>query len=75
VTGVVVGYLFPSLWEVYDAPAPPLDDYFNWRIFAFGTPAFVLIMLLAGALHVGLMGKGMSDGHREWWAASGRFGS
>jgi hypothetical protein len=41
---------------------------FNWHIFAFGTPAFILVMLIAGTLHIGLMGRGMSDAHREWWA-------
>ena len=67
-TGALVGYLFLPFGKFLMPPPPPLDDYFNWHIFAFGTPAFVLIMLLAGALHIGLMGKGMSDGHREWWA-------
>jgi len=67
VTGALVGYLFLPLGK-YLTPPPPLGDYFNWHIFAFGTPAFVLVMLLAGALHIGLMGRGMSDSHREWWA-------
>jgi hypothetical protein len=68
VTGALVGYLFLPFGKFLTPPPPPLDDYFNWRIFAFGTPAFVLVMLLAGTLHIGLMGRGMSDGHREWWA-------
>jgi predicted acylesterase/phospholipase RssA len=68
ITGALVSYLFLPFGRFLIPPAPPLDDYFNWHIFAFGTPAFVLIMLLAGTLHIGLMGRGMSDGHREWWA-------
>jgi hypothetical protein len=68
VTGALSGYLFLPFGKFLIPPTPPLDDYFNWHVFAFGTPAFVLIMLLAGALHIGLMGKGMSDAHREWWA-------
>ncbi|MGO9403378.1 MAG: patatin-like phospholipase family protein [Terriglobales bacterium] len=68
VTGALVGYFFIPFGKFLSPPPPPLDDYFNWHIFAFGTPCFVLIMLLAGTLHIGLMGRGMSDGHREWWA-------
>ena len=68
VTGALVGYTFLLFGKLLIAPPPPLDDYFNWRVFGFGTPAFVLIMLVAGALHIGLMGRGMSDSHREWWA-------
>jgi heme/copper-type cytochrome/quinol oxidase subunit 2 len=68
VTGALVGYFFIPFGKFLTPPPPPLDDYFNWHIFAFGTPCFVLIMLLAGSLHIGLMGRGMSDGHREWWA-------
>lgn len=68
VTGALVGYLFLPFGKYLTPPPPPLGDYFNWHIFAFGTPAFVLVMLLAGALHIGLMGRGMSDSHREWWA-------
>jgi len=68
ITGALVSYLFLPFGRFLIPPPPPLDDYFNWHIFAFGTPAFILIMLLAGTLHIGLMGRGMSDGHREWWA-------
>ncbi|MGC2247559.1 MAG: patatin-like phospholipase family protein [Terriglobales bacterium] len=71
VTGVLIGYLLLPFGKFMTPPPPPLDDYFNWRIFAFGTPLFVLIMLMVGTLHIGLMGRGMSDGHREWWARLG----
>lgn len=68
VTGALVGYLFLPFGWYLTPPPPPFGDYFNWHIFAFGTPAFILVMLIAGALHIGLMGRGMSDAHREWWA-------
>jgi hypothetical protein len=71
VTGILIGYLLLPFGKFMAPPPPPLDDYFNWRIFAFGTPLFVLIMLMVGTLHLGLMGRGMSDGHREWWARLG----
>lgn len=68
VTGALAGYLLVPFGKYLTPPPPPAGDYFNWHIFAFGTPAFVLIMLFAGTLHIGLMGRGMSDAHREWWA-------
>ena len=37
----------------------------------FGTPVAMIMMLTAGVLHIGLMGRQMSDAHREWW---GRLG-
>jgi hypothetical protein len=68
ITGVLVGYLFIPFGKFVNPPPPPLDNFSNWHIFAFGTPLFVAIMLLAGTVHIGLMGRGMSDSHREWWA-------
>jgi len=69
ITGWIVGYLFLPYCNLLSRPSP--DDTFNWYVFAVGTPAFVGIMLLAGIVHIGLMGRGMSDGHREWWARLG----
>jgi len=71
ITGWIVGYLFVPYCMLLKAPPGPPDPTFNWYIFAVGTPAFVGIMLLAGVVHIGLMGRGMSDGHREWWARLG----
>jgi Patatin-like phospholipase len=42
-----------------------------WHVLIFGAPAFVGIMLLAGALHIGLMGRRFTDAYREWWARLG----
>jgi hypothetical protein len=75
VTGAVVGYLFLPLSLLLMKAIPwhgePTALYLNRRVLAFGTPAFALIMLTAGILHIGLMGREMRDSNREWWARLG----
>ena len=71
-TGALISFLFvPFARLVIPAGAEQGQTFSNWRVLTLGTPAFALIMLLAGVLHIGLMGRGMSDAHREWW---GRLG-
>ncbi|MBZ5703744.1 MAG: patatin-like phospholipase family protein [Acidobacteriia bacterium] len=71
-TGALLGYLFlPYAKIVIPAGSGPGATYDLWRVFTFGTAGFVGIMLLAGVLHIGLMGRSMLDAHREWW---GRLG-
>lgn len=67
--GVLIGYLLIPFGRFLIPP--DLSTYSNWHNMTFGTPVSVLIMLIAGILHIGLMGNGMSDAHREWW---GRLG-
>lgn len=70
--GWLIGYLFlPFSKLLIPVGAPPGVTFNKWHIVTFGTPAAILIMLIAGMLHIGLMGRGMSDAHREWW---GRLG-
>lgn len=38
------------------------------NVVSFGPPLFVLVVLLAGVLHVGLMGEAFVNEKREWWA-------
>ena len=72
VTGALAGYLFVPYANVLGAPESPGALRFDlWHIFTFGTPALVGMMLLAGVVHIGLMGRGMADAHREWWARLG----
>jgi hypothetical protein len=75
VTGAVVGYLFlpMSLLLMNQIPwhGETTTLYLNRRVLAFGTPAFAIIMLAAGVLHIGLMGREMRDGSREWLARLG----
>jgi len=72
ITGAIIGYLFlPFAKILIPAGAVAGETYSKWHIMTFGTPAAVLIMLIAGVLHIGLMGRQMSDSHREWWARLG----
>lgn len=76
-TGALVGFLFIPLSHILMTNIPWHGEtthlYMNRRVLTFGTPAFVLIMLLAGVLHIGLMGREMKDGNREWWARLGAW--
>jgi predicted acylesterase/phospholipase RssA len=75
VTGAVVSFLFLPyahlLITTSQIAGQEARAATNWHVMTFGTPAFTLIMLLAGALHIGLMGRQMTDAHREWWARLG----
>jgi predicted acylesterase/phospholipase RssA len=72
VTGILIGYLFVPFGHLLIPPDTSQQlTYSNWHNMTFGTPVAILIMLIAGIIHIGLMGRGMSDAHREWW---GRLG-
>ncbi len=45
----------------------------NWIVIVFGSGIVMLIMLVAGTLHVGLVGRGSMDLVREWWARLGGY--
>jgi Patatin-like phospholipase len=71
-TGVLIGYLFvPFGHLLIPADTSQHLTYSNWHNMTFGTPVSLFIMLIAGVIHIGFMGRGMSDAHREWW---GRLG-
>jgi Patatin-like phospholipase len=67
--GALIGYLFVPLRHLLYAPEGCAHS--TWHNATFGTPLIILIMLIAGVVHIGLMGNGMSDAYREWW---GRLG-
>jgi hypothetical protein len=72
VAGAIASFLFLPYSRILIVASPTgLRAGSNWHVLTFGTPAFILIMLLAGALHIGLMGRQMGDAHREWWARLG----
>jgi hypothetical protein len=51
----------------------PVSHSAHWIVGVFGTGVFMLIMLLAGALHLGFAGRGCKDLVREWWARLGGY--
>jgi hypothetical protein len=74
ITGAVISFLFLPYSRILipnHVASPDPGVFTNWHVLTFGTPAFALIMLLAGVLHIGLIGRQMSDAHREWWARLG----
>ncbi len=44
-----------------------------WTVAVLGTGAMMLIILLAGTVHMGLAGRGCKDLMREWWARLGGY--
>jgi hypothetical protein len=67
VTGTITGYLFVPFAKVLIRTfGPEVVPFSNWHLMTFGTPVAIAMMLIAGVLHIGLMGRGMSDAHREW---------
>ena len=69
ITGLIAGYLFiPFSQVLIPGSGPPVS---KWAAMTAGTPLMVGMMLLAGVVHIGLIGRGMTDAHREWW---GRLG-
>jgi hypothetical protein len=66
-TGAIAGYLFVPFADVLiPVGGPPGTAFSKWHVMTFGTPLAVGLMLIAGVLHIGLMGRGMTDAHREW---------
>jgi hypothetical protein len=45
----------------------------NWVVVVFGSGVVMLVTLLVGALHLGLVGRGCADIVREWWARLGGY--
>jgi len=51
----------------------PVSHSAHWIVGVFGTGVLMLILLLAGALHLGFAGRGCKDLVREWWARLGGY--
>jgi predicted acylesterase/phospholipase RssA len=50
-----------------------IDTSTDWVVVVFGSGVLMVIMLLAGILHLGLVGRGSMDVVREWWARLGGY--
>lgn len=48
-------------------------DAAEWLIMAFGSGVVMIVLLVVGALHIGLVGRGSMDVVREWWARLGGY--
>jgi hypothetical protein len=45
----------------------------NWVVVVFGSGVLMVITLLTGTFHIGLVGRGSMDVVREWWARLGGY--
>ncbi|HYM75199.1 MAG TPA: patatin-like phospholipase family protein [Candidatus Dormibacteraeota bacterium] len=45
----------------------------DWVVVVFGSGMLMVIMLLTGTFHLGLVGRGAMDVVREWWARLGGY--
>jgi hypothetical protein len=68
--GVGGGLCWEHLRLLQDLPRSHSVD---WMVTVLGTGVVMLIMLLSGALHLGLAGRGCRDLVREWWARLGGY--
>lgn len=74
VAGTLSGMLFiPFSSFLTLGQATPGDAGSKWEVLTFAPPALIGIMLIAGTLHIGFLGRDMRDSHREWWARLGAY--
>ena len=72
ISGLLAGLLLiPYGYILHHGGIPESDPQHNlqhslWFVITFGPPALIGIMLITGVLHIGLLGRAMSDDHREW---------
>ena len=52
---------------------PQEFDNFEWLVMVFGSGVVMIVVLLAGIFHLGLVGRGSMDLVREWWARLGGY--
>ena len=74
--GAVGGALlrgYCSLLKVLAHDEPRGAYGMHWVVAVFGTGAVMDVMLIGGALHLGLAGRGCRDMVREWWARLGGY--
>ena len=72
-SGAMTGFLFLPFGHLLHHGGLPIQDQQHslWFVLTFGPPALIGMMLVAGILHIGLLGRAMSDDRREWWARLG----
>jgi len=72
-SGAITGFLFLPFGHLLHHGGFPLQDQQHslWFVLTFGPPAIVGMILVTGILHIGLLGRAMTDDRREWWARLG----
>ena len=71
VAGALGGCLLYAYTLLLDQPQS-LDSY-EWLVMVFGSGVVMIVLLLVGTFHIGLVGRGSMDVVREWWARLGGY--
>ena len=71
----VAGAAGGCMLRVYVLQLSHLGDWTstNWVVVVFGSGVLMVVTLLVGTLHIGLVGRGSMDVVREWWARLGGY--
>lgn len=73
VAGAVGGCLVCAYVLLLNHLPPWIYASTDWVVTVFGTGVLMVITLLVGILHLGLVGRGSMDVVREWWARLGGY--
>src|SRR5271157_212471 len=75
VASPIAGAVGGCLLQAYVLHLNHLGDWTstNWLVVVFGSGAVMVVILLVGTLHIGLVGRGSMDVVREWWARLGGY--
>ncbi len=66
--GVLAGQFFKWLADVFGSFT---GEQGPLLVFVFGTPLFLVVVLIVVTIHIGLMAKNFSDQHHEFWSRIG----
>jgi Patatin-like phospholipase len=71
IAGALGGCLFRGYWHVL--ALLPERASMDWFVAVAGTGLVMCLLLCAGSLHLGLVGRGCMDLVREWWSRLGGY--
>jgi hypothetical protein len=67
----MLGWLSTALEEA--AARLPDTRAGTWHVVTFGAPLVIEVFALSLVLHIGLIGRGLTDDRREWWTRLGAW--
>lgn len=71
--GMLLVVLTAQLSDVENAARIAPDTWVHWMVWALGPPALMAAFSLAIIIQIGVLGRALSDMHREWWSRLGAF--
>lgn len=72
-SGAITGFLLLPFGHLLHHQGFPVEgqQHSLYFVLTFAPPAMIGVMLVTGVLHIGLLGRAMTDDRREWWARLG----